>query len=87
MPRRWMARILVDRIVRAVGQPDLLEDLIDGRLGLVLVEPVEPDRVAQVLAAGEVAVEADAVGQIPDPALHLERTRAGSSPRRGPHPR
>ena len=35
--------------------------------------PVEPGRVAQVLATGHVAVEADAVGHVADAALDLER--------------
>ena len=41
--------------------------------GLVARDPVEPRRVAQVLAAGHVAVEPDGVGQIADPTLDLER--------------
>ena len=54
-------------------ETDLVEDLVDGRLRLVLAEAVEPGRVAQVLAPGHVLVEADRVGQVADPALDLAR--------------
>ena len=72
-PLAHAARVLLDRVVGPIGQPDLLEDLVDGRLGLVAPQPVEAGRVAQVLAAGQSAVEADRVGQVADPALDLAR--------------
>ena len=69
MPREYV----VDPVVGAVGQADLLEHGVDRRLRLAASEPVQPGRVAQVLAAGQVAVEADAVGEVADAALDLER--------------
>ena len=65
------ARVRLDAVVGTVGQTDLLEDLVHRGLGLATFEPVEAGRVAQVLAAGEAAVEADGVGEVADPTLDL----------------
>ena len=65
------AGVLLDRVVRPIGQPHLLEDLVDGRFGLVTPQAVQAGRVAQVLATGQAAVETDRVGQVADPALDL----------------
>ena len=72
MPREYVVDLLVGR----VGQPDALEQRVDAVLGHVRVHAVEPARVAQVLAAGHAAVEADGVGQVADVALDLERACA-----------
>ena len=66
-------RVRLDPVVRAIGQADLLEDLVHGRLGLAALQPVEARRVAQVLAAGQPAVEADGVGEVAHPPLDLAR--------------
>ena len=42
-------------------------------LGLLAAQPVQAGRVAQVLAPGQVVVEAHGVGQVADPTLDLER--------------
>ena len=51
-PLAHAARVGLDRVVGAIGQADLLEDLVDGGFRLGLAEAVEPRRVAQVLATG-----------------------------------
>ncbi len=66
-------RVRVHAVVGAVGQADLLEHLIDRGVGLGGRDAVELRRVAQVLAAGHVAVEPDAVGHVPHAPLDLER--------------
>ncbi len=63
--------------VGPVGHPDLPEDLLDSRLGLMAGEAVEPGRVAEVLAPCQPAIEPHAVGQVADPALHRERMPRG----------
>ena len=67
------ARVRVDAVVGAIGHADLLEDLVDLRLRIGPRDAVQASRVAQVLAPGHAVVEADAVRQVADAALHLER--------------
>ena len=66
-------RIRFDAVVGAVGQADLIEDLVHRRFGLFAAQPVEAGRVTQVLATGETAVEADGVREVADAPLHLAR--------------
>ena len=79
-PLAHAAGVGADPVVRAVGEADLGEDLVDGGLRLGLAEAVETGRVAQVLAAGHVLVEADGVGQVADPSLDLARLPGGIEP-------
>ena len=72
-PLEHAPRVRVDARIGALGHADLLEDLVDRRLGLRAVQAVEPRRVAEVLAAGHAVVEADVVGQVADASLDLER--------------
>ena len=74
------ARVRLDAVVGAVGQADLFEDLVHRRLAFLALEAVEASRVAQVLAAGEAAVEPDSVGKIADPSLDLTRVAGGVEP-------
>jgi hypothetical protein len=67
------ARVRLGEVIAAGGEPDLVEDLVDRRLCLGARDPVERRGVAQVLAAGQVAVEADGVRQVADAPLDLER--------------
>ena len=74
------AGVGADPVVRTVGESDLGEDLVDGGLRLGLAQAVEAGRVAQVLAAGHVLVEADGVGQVTHPSLDLARLPGGVEP-------
>ncbi len=67
------SRVFLGVVVGPVGQTHLLERLVDRVLGLGARDPVEPGRVAQVVATGHVGVEANGVREVADAPLHLER--------------
>ena len=69
MPREYVSDLLVGGVLEA----DLVEQLVDPRLRDGAGDAVELGGVAQVLAAGQAAVEADVVGQVADLALDRER--------------
>ena len=82
MPSRWsMPReyVSVRSSARAVSPTDSIASSI-ASARLVPWDPVQPGGVAEVLAAGEVAVEADAVRQVADPPLDLERATGRIQP-------
>ena len=62
MPREYFSTASV----RGIGHAHAVQQPVDAVLGDLVVDAVEPRRVAQVLATGHAAVEADVVGQIAD---------------------
>ena len=76
------ARVRLGLLVGGVVEPDLVEQLVDPRLGDGPRQAVELGRVAQVLAAGQAAVEAHVVGQVADLALDRERLAGRDRARR-----
>src|SRR5690606_8608983 len=72
------SRVLTDELVAGNGESDLLQEGMDPVLGVL--DAVEADGESEVLPAGHRVVEADRVGQEPDPALHLERMTAWVEP-------
>jgi hypothetical protein len=72
-PLEHAPRIRLDERIGPIAQTDLDEDLVDGRLGDIARDAIESSRIAQVLATGHVAVEADLVGHVAHPSLDLER--------------
>src|SRR6187401_2987744 len=72
-PLEHAPRVGIGGMVGRVRQAHLLEELDDPRRRLRRVEAVQARRVVEVLAAGEPAVKSDAVRQVADPTLHLER--------------
>ena len=73
-------RVLLGLVVGPGRQADLLERLVDRRIRLGLRDPVQAGRVAQVLAPGQVRVEADRVREVADAALDLERAAGRVEP-------
>ena len=67
------ARVRLGLAVGGVLEADLVEQLVDAGLRDGPRDAVELGGVAQVLAAGQAAVEADVVGQVADLALDRER--------------
>src|SRR4029079_19225966 len=77
-PLEHASRIGVGPVVRPGGEYDGLDRLVDRLVRLVARDPVEAGGVAEVLPPRQVAVEADAVGQVADPPLDLERLASRS---------
>jgi hypothetical protein len=73
-------RVRLDLVVGSGGQADLLEDLLDRRLGELPRDAIQAGGVAEVLAAGQVGVEADGIGHITDAAFDVERIPCGVEP-------
>jgi hypothetical protein len=63
------ARIVLDGVLRPVGQADDLQDLLDPGTRSGAAQPVEAGEEAQVLAGAEVGMEGQVLGDVADAAL------------------
>ena len=71
------ARVLHDGLVGGVLELDHVEQLGDARVGVGARDAVELGGEAEVLCAGQVAVEADGLREVADPPLDGERVTRG----------